>query len=202
MHKTALLLACVAFAAIGCGSQPQQAPAPATPTKIVGTPQPAAPAPPAEEPKQPPAAQQPEEPEEPAEPAKQITCKLPGGWASIPSSRLPEGITAVYINPEKHGQVVVRPAPEGKTTAAQAEILHQLIAKNNQGIKLSKISSAADGKSSSFTIDAGEVHAKLVVRRLGGPDDTFAFLGKWEAKNEKALAPDVDKIINGAALQK
>lgn len=201
MRKTAILLFLgAAFAAVGCGSQPKQAASSPPPTQIVGTPPPAAPAPPpAQQPEQPPAAQQePEEPEQPAEPTKDVTCKVPGGWFRIPSSRLPDGITAVFVNPEKHGQVVIRPAPEGKSTAEQAAAIHKLIADNNKGIKLSKVTSAKDGKSSSFTIDAGEVHAKLVVRKLG--DDSYSFLAKWEAKNEKDLAKDAEQIISTAKI--
>jgi hypothetical protein len=125
---------------------------------------------------------------------------LPGGWVSIPSSRLPDGITAVYINPEKHGQVVVRPAPEGKTPAEQATLIRKVISDANKGIKLSKVTSTPDGKSASFTIDAGEVHAKLVIRKLSA-DDSYSFFAKWEATSEEALAPEVDQIIKGTKLQ-
>ncbi len=194
MNKMTLLLVCVAFAAAGCGARQPAAKALAPTTTAVASAPTPTPAPP------PPPAPAPKEEDPPAEEAKQVVCTLPGGWVAIPSSRLPEDIAAVYINPEKRGQVIVRRMPASALTPAeQAGVIHAALESDGK-FTLTKIAVSADHKSASFTVKVGDVHGKITVKQMNDTD-SLTFMGRWESKNEKSVAPDVDAIVKSSTLQ-
>lgn len=125
------------------------------------------------------------------------------GWVGLPSSMVPEGMSAVIVNPQEHAMLMIMVEAPASTTAndAATQLRTQLAAPPNAWT-CTPITHWPDANSAAFSTTQGDQRGKLTVRRMReNPSVNILFMGRWPATHAAAMRADYDAMVSGATLQ-
>ncbi|HTK05140.1 MAG TPA: hypothetical protein VL500_06140 [Candidatus Eisenbacteria bacterium] len=125
------------------------------------------------------------------------------GWVGLPSSMVPEGMSAVIVNPQQHAMLMIMvEAPASMSANDAATQLRTQLAAPPNAWTCSPITAWPDASGASFTTTQGAQRGKLTVRRMHeNPSVNILFMGRWPAANAAAMRADYDAMVSGATLQ-